>query len=277
MTGTATAIAAGDLSARVPDERAGTEAGELGVALNRMLGSIEAAFDERERSQDRLRRFVADASHELRTPVTTIRGYAELYRAGALEDRDELGEAMRRTEQEAIRMGSLVEDLLQLARLDQGRPLERAPVDLGVLVDDAARDARAVSPGRAVAVVRPDGRPLVVLGDEARLRQVVANLVGNALVHTPEEASIELRAGPADGGGAWLEVADRGPGMPPEVADRAFERFYRADPSRSRHKGGSGLGLSIVEATVAAHGGRVSLTSEVGAGTTVRIELPSGT
>ncbi|MBA2282965.1 MAG: HAMP domain-containing protein [Acidimicrobiia bacterium] len=275
MTETASAIAAGDLSHRVPDVAPGTEAGELGVALNQMLGRIETAFDERTRADERLRRFVADASHELRTPVTTIRGYAELYRAGGLADDGELSEAMRRTEQEAVRMGSLVDDLLQLARLDQGRPLERHPVDLRAVVDDAARDARATDPAREVRVAPGSGEgPVVVEGDEARLRQVVANVVGNALVHTPSAAAIELGAG-VDGGTAWLEVTDRGQGMAPDVAVRAFERFYRADPSRSRHRGGTGLGLSIVEATVAAHGGRVTLASTPGEGTIVRIELPS--
>ncbi len=272
MTATATAIAGGDLSRRVPDGSRGTEAGELGRALNQMLGRIEDAFDQRTRSEQRLRRFVADASHELRTPVTTIRGYAELYRAGGLDDATELGEAMRRTEQEAVRMGSLVDDLLHLARLDQGRPLERQPVDLSVVVDDAVRDARAVDPERPISAVL-DG-PAMVTGDDGRLRQVVANLVGNALVHTPAGTPVEVRVTRGDGR-VVLEVADQGPGMSEAVAARAFERFYRADPSRSRHHGGSGLGLSIVEATVRAHGGSASLSSRPGAGTTVRIELPS--
>lgn len=273
MTGAAAAIAGGDLSSRVPDVGAvGTEAAELGTALNRMLGRIEDAFDERARSEERLRRFVADASHELRTPVTTVRGYAELYRAGGLADPSELDEAMRRTEQEAVRMAALIEDLLQLARFDQGRPLDVEPVDLAALADDAARDARAVAPDRAVTVEVP--RPFVVAGDEHRLRQVVANVVGNALVHTEAGTPIEIR-GALDGGVARLEVVDHGAGMAPEVAARAFERFYRADPARSRHRGGTGLGLAIVQAAVAAHGGTVSLASEPGQGTTVRIELPA--
>jgi two-component system OmpR family sensor kinase len=282
MTATATAIAGGDLSHRVPDLAGGTEAGELGIALNAMLGSIEEAFDERAATEDRLRRFAADASHELRTPVTTIRGYAELYRTGGLREPDELDQAMRRTEQEAIRMGSLIEDLLLLARLDQGRPLELADVDLGALATDAARDAAAVAPDRDISTAVETG--VVVRGDEARLHQVVANLVGNALVHTPPGTPVELRV-QREGDHGVLEVVDHGPGIAPDVADHAFERFYRADPSRSRHRGGSGLGLSIVDAIVTAHGGAVGLTSSTppgsadsdGAtmpGTTARVLLP---
>ena len=188
MTTTAGAIAAGDLSHRVPDARPGTEAGDLGVALNGMLGRIEEAFDQRTASEVRLRQFIADASHELRTPVTTIRGYAELYRTGALQGDGELDEAMRRTEQESVRMGTLVEDLLHLARLDQGRPLERAPVDLSALAADAVLDAQAVAPTRSVRLEAPDA--VVVLGDEGRLRQVITNLVGNALVHAPDAAVV---------------------------------------------------------------------------------------
>lgn len=271
MTGVAAAIAAGDLSQRVPEADTRTEAGELGAALNTMLGRIEAAFDERAKAEARLRQFVADASHELRTPVATIRGYAELYRAGGLNDGDALDDAMRRTEQEALRMGALVDDLLHLARLDQGRPLDAEPVDLTTVARDAASDARAVDQDREVRVVADES--LVVTGDEARLRQVVANVVGNALVHTPTSAAIEIRAF-RDGTRGVIEVADEGPGMAPEVASRAFERFYRADTARSRHRGGSGLGLSIVEATVRAHGGSVSIDSAEGRGTTIRMAFP---
>jgi len=270
MTETAGAIAAGDLSRRVPEGANGTEAGALGVALNGMLGRIEEAFDQRAASEGRLRQFVADASHELRTPVATIRGYAELYRAGALDVTADLDDAMRRTEQEAVRMGSLVDDLLHLARLDQGRPLERMPVDLVQLAEDAVQDALAVDPGRDVRALAPD--PVVVLGDPARLHQVVANLVANALVHAPA-ASIEVRVR-TEGDHAVIEVADEGPGMSDVDAARAFERFYRADASRSRHHGGSGLGLSIVEATVRAHGGTTSITTAAGEGTTIELRLP---
>jgi two-component system OmpR family sensor kinase len=272
MTRTASGIAAGDLSQRVPDEVPGTEAGELGLALNGMLGRIEEAFDERTRSEQRLRRFVGDASHELRTPVTTIRGYAELYRAGGLEDNDELREAMRRTEQEAIRMGTLVDDLLLLARLDQGRPLERNPVHLEVLVEDAVRDARAVDPEREITASIE--QPAIVMGDDGRLRQVIGNLIRNALVHTPEHTPVAVRVARNDGI-AVLEVHDDGPGMSEDVAAQAFERFYRADPSRVRSRGGSGLGLSIVQATVQAHGGTVVLDTGPEKGTTVRIQLPA--
>lgn len=271
MTAVPTAIAGGDLSPRVPDIDSTTEAGELGRALNQMLGRIEAAFDERTRAQSKLRQFVADASHELRTPVATVRGYAELYRSGGLQEADELGDAMRRTEQEAIRMGALVDDLLLLARLDQGRPLESEPVDLTDLAEDAARDARAVEPARLVEALSEG--PLVVIGDEQRLRQVIANVVGNALVHTPPGTPVEIRTLRQDGN-AIVEITDQGPGMADEVAARALERFYRADPARSRHRGGSGLGLAIVDATVKAHGGRTLLRTAPGQGTTVRIELP---
>lgn len=270
MTATAGAIAAGDLSRRVPEGTPGTEAGALGAALNGMLARIEEAFDQRTESEARLRQFLADASHELRTPVTTIRGYAELYEAGGLQDPGALDDAMRRTRQEARRVGDLVDDLLQLARLDQGRPLEQRPVDLAQLAADAALDGRAAAPGRAVEV--DAGEPVVVAGDEARLRQVLANLVGNALVHAPG-ATVRIRA-TCEGDRGVLEVADDGPGMAPEDAARAFERFYRADASRHRDGGGAGLGLAIVEATVRAHGGNIRITSEPGAGTTVRVELP---
>jgi two-component system OmpR family sensor kinase len=270
MTETAQAIAAGDLSRRVPEGAAGTEAGELGEALNGMLGRIEEAFDQRTASEARLRQFVADASHELRTPVTTIRGYAELYRSGALRGAAELDEAMRRTEQEAVRMGSLVDDLLHLARLDQGRPLAHEPVDLAELAQDAAADAAAVDPGLAIHV---EAEPAVVVGDEPRLRQVLGNLVANARLHAPG-ASITVRVAsrPHE---VVLEVADDGPGMAEADAARALERFYRADAARTRHQGGSGLGLAIVDATVRAHGGTTAVESSPGAGTTVRVTLPA--
>jgi two-component system, OmpR family, sensor kinase len=274
MTATARDIADGDLSRRVPDVAPGTEAGELGTALNRMLARIEAEFDERVRSEARLRQFAADASHELRTPVATIRGYAELFRAGALDDRQRLVDGMRRTEEEAVRMGALIDDLLHLVRYDHGRPLAREPVDLAALADDGAGDAAALQPARPITTAIHG--PITVLGDEARLRQVVANLVGNALVHTPASTPVAVRVDQEDDR-AVLEIADEGPGMGEEAASRAFERFYRADPSRSRHHGGTGLGLAIVDATVRAHGGDVTLASRPGAGTTVRVELPLAT
>ena len=271
MTATAAAIASGDLSQRVPAGHRGTEAGELSDALNAMLTRIEDAFDQRAASQARLRQFVADASHELRTPVTTIRGYAELFRHGGLSNEDDLAQAMRRTEQESVRMASLVDDLLLLARLDEGRPLERTTLDLGVLGIDAAADAQAASPDHEIAAdIAVD---VMVEGDEDRLRQVLANLVGNALVHTIAGTSITVRVH-AVGSHAVVEVNDDGPGMPPEAAARAFERFWRADGSRSRHAGGSGLGLAIVKAIVESHGGSVSLRTAEGHGTSVALELP---
>jgi two-component system OmpR family sensor kinase len=271
MTETATAIAGGDLSHRVPEVAAGTEAGELGLALNSMMTKIEDAFEQRTASEARLRQFIADASHELRTPVTTIRGYAELYRSGGLGDPEDLAQAMRRTEQESIRMGTLVEDLLLLARLDQGRALESGAVDLGVIAVDAVSDARAVDPNRPVTASVAEG--VRVEGDEGRLRQVVANLVGNALVHTPADTPVVVMVN-RNGSDAVLEVSDQGPGMAEPVAARAFERFYRADPARSRHAGGSGLGLSIVKAIVKAHDGTVGIETAPGVGTTVRVTLP---
>jgi len=271
MTATAVRIADGDRTQRVPELSAATEAGELGGALNHMLERLDDAFAQQAASEDRLRRFVADASHELRTPVTTIRGYAELYRVGGLADGDSLDEAMRRTEQEAIRMTRLVEDLLNLAKLDEGRPLEQRDVDLAALVNDAARDAEAVDPGRVITA--DVAQPVVVVGDEDRLRQVIANVVGNAIVHTPAGTPIELRVDAADGS-ARIAVTDHGPGMPPEVAAKVTQRFYRADPARARNRGGSGLGMSIADAAVSAHGGSIGVDSVVGQGTTVTVTLP---
>lgn len=272
MTATAVAIGDGDLSRRIPDSAAGTEAAELGGALNHMLERIQAAFDERSRSESRLRQFVSDASHELRTPVTTIRGYAELYRKGGLADEGALGDAMRRTEAEAVRMGDLVEDLLALARLDERRPLRLGPVRLDVVIADATRDAAAVDDSRHYVL---DGSgPVEVVADEQLVRQAVANLVTNARVHTPPGTTVRLSA-LTSVDEAVLTVADDGPGMDAEHAARAFERFYRADPSRDRHTGGSGLGLAIVAEVLAAHGGRADLSTEAGRGTTVRLHFPS--
>jgi two-component system OmpR family sensor kinase len=229
-------------------------------------------------SERRMRRFVADASHELRTPLTSIRGFAELYRQGAVPDEEELGRLMQRIEDEAKRMGVLVEDLLLLARLDQERPLAQAPVDLLALATDAVHDARAVAPDRPISldVGRTDPPP-VVTGDEARLRQVLGNLVMNALKHTPAGTPVTVRlateGGADDAPRAVLEVADEGPGMPPDIAAHVFERFYRADQAR-RHDGSTGLGLAIAAALVTGHGGRIAVDTLPGAGATFRIELP---
>ena len=296
---TARAIAAGDLTRRVPDRDPRTEVGRLGRALNTMLAQIESAFGARaaseasarrseeaaRRSEDRMRRFVADASHELRTPLTTIRGFAELYRQGAGRDPAELDRLLWRIEDQAARMGLLVEDLLLLARLDQQRPLDRAPVDLLALAAEAVHDARAVAPDRQIELVLGtgdgdegrDGSALVVLGDDHRLRQVLANLVNNALTHTPAGSPVEVRVGtaPLDGRpGAAVEVVDHGPGLTPEQAERVFERFYRADKARSRAAGGTGLGLSIVAALVAVHEGSVQVDSVPGRGARFRVILP---
>jgi two-component system OmpR family sensor kinase len=279
---TAEAIAAGDLSRRVKEGDPRTEVGSLSRSLNTMLGQIEEAFHAQQasestarQSEERMRRFVADASHELRTPLTSIRGFAELYRQGAVGEKAELDRVMKRVEDEAARMGLLVEDLLLLARLDQQRPLVREPVDLLHLARDAAHDASAVAPDRVIDVeVTGDGPP-VVLGDDARLRQVFGNLVTNALTHTPSGSPVTLRLGADDHSGmAALEVVDRGPGLSSEQSSRVFERFYRADPSRTRAHGGSGLGLSIVAALVAAHGGRVEVDSRPGEGAIFRVLLP---
>jgi two-component system OmpR family sensor kinase len=272
MGQTAGAIAAGDLSRRVERADSSTEVGRLGAALNTMLERIEDAFNRQRASEERLRQFVADASHELRTPITSIRGYAELFRRGAAEHPEDLERAMRRIEDEGARMGVLVEDLLLLARLDEGRPLERKPVDLAGLVADAVQDFRVADPGRPVELVTSG--PTVVAGDDVRLRQVVANILDNTRQHTPSGTPVAARVTEA-GGTATVEVADRGPGLAQEEAARVFERFYRGDPSRSRGSGGTGLGLSIAAAIVGAHGGRISVSSEPGHGTTFTVLLPA--
>jgi two-component system OmpR family sensor kinase len=271
MGSTADAIAAGDLSRRVEGADSRTEVGRLGLALNAMLGQIEDAFSRRRASEDRLRRFVADASHELRTPLTSIRGYAELFRHGASDRPEDLAMAMRRIEEEAARMGVLVDDLLLLARLDQGRPLEQAPVDLALLAADAVADARASNPDRPIDLAAP--AHAVVLGDEPRLRQVAANLLSNAAQHTPPGTPVHVSVETA-GDRARLIVRDEGPGLDPALAERVFERFFRADPTRTRATGGSGLGLSIVAAIAEAHGGRAGVEANPGQGAAFVIELP---
>lgn len=282
---TAADIAAGDLSHRVPDADPHTEVGRLARALNTMLADIETAFAERaaseeaaRTSEEHMRRFVADASHELRTPLTSIRGFAELYRQGAVREPDELSRLMRRIEDEAKRMGLLVEDLLLLARLDQERPLARAPVDVLALAGDAVHDASAVDPERPISLeVGATDPPPVVLGDEARLRQVIGNLLTNALKHTPPGTPVSVRVAtetdPQASSRVVLDVADQGPGMHPEDAAHVFERFYRADRAR-RSDGSTGLGLAIVSALVAGHGGRVSVRTSPAAGATFRVEIP---
>lgn len=276
---TAEAIAAGDLSQRVPPAPPHTEVGRLSAALNAMLTQIEQAFAVQAASEARMRRFVSDASHELRTPLAAVRGYGELYRMGALTTTEQVDDTMRRIEDSARRMGVLVEDLLSLARLDEGRPLDRAAVDLTVLAADAVADLHALDPGRPARVepLQAGGGvgPFLVDGDEARLRQVLANLVGNVVQHTPAGTPVEVAVG-ASGGRGVVEVRDHGPGIEPEHAARVFERFYRVDASRGRAAGGgAGLGMAIVAAIVEAHGGAVGITRTPGGGTTVRVEVPS--
>jgi two-component system OmpR family sensor kinase len=298
MEAAAVAIARGDLSRRVADADPHTEAGRLGTALNAMLVRIEAALDVRTVSERRMRQFLADASHELRTPLTSIQGFAELYRRGGAPPGPELDEAMGRIEAEVGRMRVLVSDLLLLARMDEERPLDRHPVDLLEVAADAVSDAHVRVPTRFVLL---DGfgslEPVTVLADGPRIRQVVTNLLTNALQYTPDDAQVVVRVGepPAGGPGpvaavgpdrlpgqrfAAIEVTDSGPGMAGGDAARVFERLYRADQSRARgngHSGGAGLGLSIVAAIVAAHDGRVELWTAPGAGARFRVLLPAGT
>jgi two-component system, OmpR family, sensor kinase len=264
--------AADDLSLRVEPATESTEVGRLGLAINDMLGQLEAAFAERAANEQRLRHFVSDASHELRTPLTSIGGYAELLRRNPTMTEQDVLLATRRIEEESQRMGVLVDDLLLLARLDQGRPLERVPVDLDLLVTDAVSDARAADPTRSVTA-RIDA-PVRVKGDDMRLRQVLGNLLRNALVHTPAGTPIEVRLR-RDGASAVIEVIDHGPGIAHDHAHRIFERFHRSDPGRSRDQGGSGLGLSIVDAVVTAHGGGIRVEDTQGGGATFMIELPA--
>jgi len=271
MADTAGEIAAGQLDRRVPVEGDNTEVGRLGLALNAMLGRIEGAFAEKEASEARLRRFVGDASHELRTPLTSIRGYAELFRRGADRRPEDLAKVMHRIEEEATRMGLLVDDLLLLARLDQGRPLEDDQVDLSALVADAVDAARVVEPDRTIGIEL--ARPLLVRGDRNRLRQVIDNLLGNVRMHTPAGAPAWARLS-RESGSAVLEVEDTGPGLSPEGAEKVFERFYRADEARTRENGGAGLGLSIVHAIVAAHGGSVSAFNRAQGGAVFRVVIP---
>jgi len=320
---TARAIAAGDLSRRVPDLDPRTEVGRLGRSLNRMLAQIESSFQARtrseaaaRRSEERMRQFVADASHELRTPLTAMRGYAEYYRQrGGVQDDPappaeasngtaaaaepaslpgapgadaalngtgqlsgaDLDRIMQRVEQESARMGVLVEDMLLLARLDQQRPLERRPVDLLTLAADAVQDARIIAPDRSIELSVGSATAFLVLGDEVRLRQVIGNLMSNALTHTPDGTPVTVRilAGPREPvPSIVLEVTDHGPGLSADQAERVFERFYRADQARTRKAGGTGLGLAIVAALVAAHGGTVALRTAPGEGATFRVTLP---
>ena len=280
MTATAESISAGDLTQRVAVEEDHSEVGRLGNAFNSMLDKIQASFESqqaalsaKERSESQLRQFVADASHELRTPLTAVRGYSELYRAGGLADDADLDQAMARIGSESRRMAALVEDLLLLARLDQGRPLRHDPVALSDVVGDALNDLQALEPARPVqATVEPD---VVVTGDEDRLRQVIGNLMTNVRVHTPADTPVDVNLTTADGN-AVLTISDHGPGIDPAHVEHIFDRFYRADPGRSRDRGGSGLGLSIASSVVAAHVGTIAYSATPGGGATFTVTLPRG-
>jgi two-component system, OmpR family, sensor kinase len=330
----AAAIADGDFSKRLPGATPNTEVGRLNRSMNTMLGRIDHAFADRARTIDQMRRFVGDASHELRTPLVSVRGYAELYRMGALQKREDVAQAMERIEKEAIRMGALVEDLLELARIDEARPLQLRPVDLVPIAKDAALDAMASSPDRVVSVVvvephpetdhavapplpppthplpnaagaiafagatlarlrsrrarsvkvvdtidMPPGPeltvPAVVLAEENKIRQVVTNLMGNAMRFTADDSPIEL-AIEVDAARrvAMLDIVDHGEGIPPQIREKIFQRFWRADSSRARETGGSGLGLAIVSGIIASHKGTVTVLETPGGGATFRITLP---
>ncbi len=337
---TAAAIADGDFSQRLGGATPNTEVGRLNRSLNTMLNRIDRAFKDRARTIDQMRRFVGDASHELRTPLVSVRGYAELYRMGALQTPEEVAQAMERIEKEAIRMGGLVEDLLELARLDETKPLALAPVDLVPLARDAALDAMASSPGRTITVVTPaplervdtgevaplltrpaapegvsnatgpiafagatlarlrsrkprrpdaetplgaaitagpirDEHSVMVLAEENKIRQVFTNLLGNAMRFTPVESPIEISVSlDHNTERASFAIVDHGEGIPPQIREKIFQRFWRADTSRARETGGSGLGLAIVSAIVAAHNGSVDVVETPGGGATFRVNLP---
>jgi two-component system OmpR family sensor kinase len=272
MGHTADAIAGGDLSHRVEPADSRTEVGRLGIALNAMLERLELAFAGQKASEERLRRFLADASHELRTPLASIRGYAELFRIGAAREPAETENAMRRIEQESARMGVLVEDLLTLARLDELRDIERGSVDLTALARDAVDDARATAPERTIEL-HAAGQA-VVLGDTHQLAQLLANLLRNALIHTPAGTPIEVSVA-CEEGEARLEVRDHGPGLPAgEDPAALFERFWRAEPGRERGRAGAGLGLAIVAGVVERHGGRVRAANAPDGGASFTVSLP---
>lgn len=268
----AAAIADGDLSARLPEMQSKTEIGRLTKSLNTMLGRIEESFEQKNASESKLRRFVADASHELRTPLTAIRGFAELHRQGAVSGTEKTKELVGRIEKESIRMGSLVEDLLLLAHMDEARPHSLEPVDLTHLIKESVASALAAGPDHPIALEVP--ADLYVLGDNKRIHQALGNLLANARTHTPSGTSIKVSAATSDLE-TTVAVEDSGPGLSESDQERIFERFFRVDPSRARHAGeGSGLGLSIVDAVMKAHGGSVSVESEIGKGSTFTLHFP---
>jgi len=276
---TALEISRGDYSKRIMVSSPNTEVGHLGESLNIMLDRLDGSLEEQQRTIQKMRRFIGDASHELRTPLVSVRGYAELYRMGALQEEEQVGQAMERIEKESIRMTSLVEDLLALARLDEGRALELTELSLNKLARDAALDGRAQQSDRAVTVIEDPSDP-VVLGDEHKVRQLMTNLIGNAMRHTPDGSPIEVVVSspePAQGSPRMsrFEIVDHGEGVPEQIREKIFGRFWRADTSRNRETGGSGLGLAIVKSIVDAHGGRVAVVDTPGGGATFRVDLPS--
>jgi two-component system OmpR family sensor kinase len=277
MSEVAGGIAQGDLDVRLSPAEERSEIGRLGLALNGMLERLEDAFARRDRSEAQLRRFVSSASHELRTPLTSIRGYAALLRRGARHNPEDLEKSISRIESEATRMAGLIDDLLLLARLDEERPVALTRTDLTVIAHESADDARARDPRRSITV--DAGSPVVVIGDEPRLRQIVGNLLENAQVHTPVEAPVRIEVGVRDGM-AVLAVIDTGPGIDPEQAAHVFERFYRGTPPGSGDTAprtqGSGLGLAIVKTIVEAHGGAATVASRPGEGSRFEIRLPLG-
>ena len=272
MGTTAGIIAGGDLSRRVDPATNRTEVGRLGLALNAMLDRLEVAFSEKQASEERLRRFLSDASHELRTPLASIRGYAELFRMGATRTPEEVDRAMRRIEEEAARMGLLVEDLLALARLDELRDPVRTPVDVAAIARDAVDDARATAPERPFELDAEPGA--TVLGDPGELRQVLANLLRNAVVHTPPASAVDVTVTPL-GDDIRIRVRDHGPGLPTDDPDALFDRFWRAEPGRERGPAGSGLGLAIVAGIVEAHHGRVHAGNAPDGGACFTVLLPA--
>ena len=270
---TAEKIAAGDLSARLENFEPDTEVGRLSTSLNTMLGRIEESFAVRTEIEEKLRRFVADASHELRTPLTAIRGFAELHRQGAVPDGEKTKELISRIEKESVRMGTLVEDLLLLARLDQSREMEFKPVNLVQVIQESVASATAAGPSHPITVLTPD--ELYTLGDSDRIYQVFTNLLANARTHTPDRTAITITAR-AEEDGAYISVADNGPGLSEANQKKIFERFFRADPSRQRNRNeGSGLGLSIVDAVMQAHGGKVGVSSMHGQGCVFTLFFPN--
>lgn len=272
MVDTATAIAAGDLTQRVHDVDSSTELGRLGTALNEMMVQIEDAITQEQAAKERLTNFVADASHELRTPIAAVLGYSELYRKGALTEQKDIDNAMRRIGTETARMERLVADLLLLARLDHTQAMEPVPVNLAAVVRDAVTDSQAIDPDHPITVVGSES--VRVVGDEQRLTQVVANLLANARVHTPKGTQVTVTLREKDNR-VVFDVVDDGPGLPEEDPDKIFERFYRIDSSRARSSGGTGLGLAIVAAIVAAHGGTIEAANEEGHGARVTVTLPT--